>query len=151
MSFKKTRISVFGGRDITDGIFNDAYELGKLLAKEGYLVYCGGGNGVMEAVSKGVSEGGGTIVGVLKGETLDEMNDYITIPMSTNMGITRNALLAYNCDVAVAISGKYGTLSEIAFAMQLEKPVVGLHSWDLENLDNVDSPTEVIQFIKENI
>ncbi len=151
MSFKKTRISVFGGRDITDGIFNDAYELGKLLAKEDYLVYCGGGNGVMEAVSKGVSEGGGTIVGVLKGETLDEMNDYITIPMSTNMGITRNALLAYNCDVAVAISGKYGTLSEIAFAMQLEKPVVGLHSWDLENLDNVDSPTEVIQFIKENI
>ena len=60
--FKQTRISIFGGRDITDGIYNDAYELGKLLAKEGYLVYCGGGNGVMEAVSKGVSEGGGTCV-----------------------------------------------------------------------------------------
>ena len=41
--FNKTRISVFGGRDITDSIYNDAYELGKLLAQEGYLVYCGGG------------------------------------------------------------------------------------------------------------
>jgi len=148
--FNKTRISIFGGRDITAEIYNDAYELGKLLAKEGYLVYCGGGNGVMEAVSKGVHVGGGTCVGILKGSSLDEMNDYITIPVSTNMGITRNALLAYNCDTAVAISGKYGTLSEIAYAMQLEKPVVGLHSWDLENLINVNTPHEVIQFIKEN-
>ncbi len=120
------------------------------MAKEGYLVYCGGGNGVMEAVSKGVNEDGGTIVGVLKGDTLEEMNDYISIPLATNMGITRNALLAYNCDVAVAVSGKYGTLSEIAFAMQLEKPVIGLHSWNLENLKNVNTPNEVIQFIKEN-
>ncbi len=148
--FNKTRISVFGGRDINESIYKDAYELGKLLAKERYLVYCGGGNGVMEAVSKGVHVGGGTCVGILKGSSLDEMNDYITIPVSTNMGITRNALLAYNCDTAVAISGKYGTLSEIAYAMQLEKPVVGLHSWDLENLINVNTPHEVIQFIKEN-
>ena len=148
--FTKPRISVFGGRDITDGIYNDAYELGKLLAKEGFLVYCGGGNGVMEAVSKGVNEGGGTTVGILKGDSLDEMNDYISVPMATNMGITRNALLAYNCDAAGAISGKYGTLSEIAFAMQLEKPVVGLHSWDLDNLKNVNTPDEVIQFLKEN-
>ncbi len=148
--FNKTRISVFGGRHVTDSIYNDAYELGKLLAKEGYLVYCGGGNGVMEAVSKGINESGGTIVGILKGGTLDEMNEYIQIPLATNMGITRNALLAYNCDVAVAVSGKYGTLSEIAYAMQLEKPVVGLHSWDLENLINVNTPHEVIQFIKEN-
>ncbi len=148
--FNKTRISVFGGRDITDSIYNDAYELGQLLAKEGYLVYCGGGRGVMEAVAKGIHEGGGTCVGILKDGTLDEMNEYVHIPMITNMGITRNALLAYNCDVAVAVSGKYGTLSEIAYAMQLEKPVVGLHSWDLKDLINVNTPHEVIQFIKEN-
>jgi hypothetical protein len=105
----------------------------------------------MEAVSKGVGDGGGTCVGILKGLTLEEMNDYVHIPLATNMGISRNALLAYNCDAAVAISGKYGTLSEIAYAMQLEKPVVGLHSWDIDNLNNVNSPHEVIKFIKENI
>ncbi len=148
--FKKTRISVFGGRDITESIFDDAYELGKLLAKENYLVYCGGGNGVMEAVSKGVDECGGTIVGILKGDSLEEMNEYISIPMATNMGITRNALLAYNCDAAVAVSGHYGTLSEIAYAKQLEKPIIGLHSWDIDGLVNVKSPYDVIKFIKEN-
>jgi len=35
--------------------------------------------------------------------------------------------------------------------LQLEKPVVGLHSWDIDNLNNVNSPHEVIKFIKENI
>lgn len=148
--FKKKRISVFGGRDISEQVYADAYDLGKRLAQEGYIVYCGGGNGVMEAVSKGVNKMGGTVVGILKGETLSEMNDYITIPVSTNMGITRNALLAYNCDVAVAVSGKYGTLSEIAFALQLEKPVVGLHSWELDEFENVESPKEVIKYIKKN-
>jgi len=146
--FNKTRISVFGGRDISEPIYNDAYELGKLLAKEDYLVYCGGGDGVMEAVAKGVDESGGTCVGILKGQTLDEMNEYIHIPMITNMGITRNAFLAYNCDAAVAVSGKYGTLSEIAYAIQLGKPIIGLHSWDIDELDNVKTPHEVIQFIK---
>ena len=66
------------------------------------------------------------------------------------MGISRNALLAYNCDVAVAISGKYGTLSEISYAFQLEKPVVGLNSWNLTGLTNVNDPNQVIDFIKEN-
>jgi hypothetical protein len=57
--------------------------------------------------------------------------------------------LAYNCDAAVAVSGKYGTLSEIAFAFQMEKPVVGLHSWTLEGFINVNTPTDVITFLKE--
>ncbi len=60
MNFSQTRIAVFGGRKISDNIYQKAYKLGGLLAKEGYLVYCGGGKGVMEAISKGVSESGGT-------------------------------------------------------------------------------------------
>ena len=150
MNFSQTRIAVFGGRKISDNIYQKAYKLGGLLAKEGYLVYCGGGKGVMEAISKGVSESGGTCVGILKGLTLDGMNDFIKVPIATNMGISRNALLAYNCDAAVAISGQYGTLSEIAYAKQLEKPIIGLHSWAIEGLENVESPGEVIQFLKEN-
>ena len=64
----KARISVFGGRDIDETIYADAIEIGRLLAQENYLVYCGGGEGVMEAVARGVKEGGGTIVGILKGQ-----------------------------------------------------------------------------------
>ena len=66
MNFSLTRIAVFGGRKISANIYQKAYKLGGLFAKEGYLVYCGGGKGVMEAVSKGVSESGGTCVGILK-------------------------------------------------------------------------------------
>ena len=150
MNFSQTRIAVFGGRKISDNIYQKAYKLGGLLAKEGYLVYCGGGKGVMEAISKGVSESGGTCVGILKGLTLDGMNDFIKVPIATNMGISRNALLAYNCDAAVAISGQYGTLSEIAYAKQLEKPIIGLHSWAIEGMENVESTSEVIQFLKDN-
>ena len=105
----------------------------------------------MEAVSKGVDESGGICVGILKGMTLDEMNSYIHIPMATNMGIARNALLAYNCDVAVAVSGQYGTLSEIAYALQLEKPVVGLHSWDIDKIYKANSINDVITYIESNI
>ncbi len=143
------RISVFGGRDITQSVYNQAVELGRKLAEEGWLVYCGGGPGVMEAICRGVAEGGGTSVGILKGDRLEEANEFVTIPLLTNMGITRNALLAYNCDIAVAISGQYGTLSEIAYAGQLKKPVIGLGTWDLPNVIVGESPAEIIDLIKE--
>jgi len=127
----KARIAVFGGRDISKDIYADTVEIGKLFAENNYLVYCGGGNGVMEAISKGVSIGNGTSVGILKSDNISEGNKYLTIPVLTNMGITRNALLALNCDVAIAISGNYGTLSEIAYALQLEVPIIGYKTWDI--------------------
>ena len=141
------RISVFGGRDIDQNSYLDTVEIGSLLVVENYLVYCGGGEGVMEAIAKGVDNGGGTCIGILKGTDKAEANNYIHIPISTGTGIGRNVILAYNCDVAVAISGKCGTLSEIAFAFQLEKPVVGYGTWDLEDIHNAKTPTDVIEKI----
>ncbi len=139
------RVSVFGGRDITDDVYQDTVEIGRQLAEKNYLVYCGGGEGVMEAIAKGVSEANGTVVGILKGTDKIEANGHINIPVSTGIGIGRNVILAYNCDVAVAISGKYGTLSEIAYAFQLEKPVVGYETWDMKELHKANTPTEVIE------
>ena len=138
------KISVFGGRKISNEKYKNAYNLGKLLNKNRYLVYCGGGEGVMEAVAKGVKESGGKCVGILKGISTDEMNSYIDIPIATNMGITRNALLAYSCDAAVAISGQYGTLSEIAYALQLEKTVIGLGTWEIDGVINARNEEEII-------
>ena len=138
------RISVFGGRKISKENYNKAYNLGKLLNINKYLVYCGGGEGVMEAVAKGVQKSGGQCVGILKGISTDEMNSYIDIPIATNMGITRNALLAYSCDAAVAISGQYGTLSEIAYALQLEKTVIGLGTWEIDGVINASDEKEII-------
>ena len=63
------RISVFGGREVSDEDYDATVEIGKKLAEENYLVFCGGGNGVMEAISKGVKKGGGVCIGILKGIT----------------------------------------------------------------------------------
>ena len=60
------RIAVFGGRFITDEIYNDTVEIGKRMAQKNWLVFCGGGEGVMEAIAKGVALGGGTCIGILK-------------------------------------------------------------------------------------
>ena len=147
----KGRISVFGGRDITPEVYENSVEIGRLLAREGYLVFCGGGQGVMEAISKGVSEAGGTGIGILKGKELEEGNDYLTIPIATGMDIARNAVLAYNCDAAVAISGKYGTMSEIAYAFQLNKPVVGYETWDINHVVHAESPEDVITKLKKEL
>jgi hypothetical protein len=143
------RVSIFGGRNINEDTYKDAVDIGERLAAENYLVYCGGGEGVMEAVAKGVKTGGGTCVGILKGTDKEEANEYIDISVSTGIGIGRNITIAYNCDVAIAISGKYGTLSEIAFAFQLEKPVVGYDTWEIDGIHKVNTPTGVINKVIE--
>ncbi len=145
------KISVFGGREVSPKDYEDSIKIGIRLAEENYLVFCGGGSGVMEAISKGVKEGGGTCIGILKGINGDEANDHLTLAIPTGIGIGRNVILAYNCDAAIAIAGKYGTLSEIAHALSLDKKVVGYKTWDIENIDSADSPNEVLEKINSII
>ena len=148
---KIKRVSVFGGRVISKEVYDNTVIIGEQIAKEGYVVFCGGGQGVMEAISKGVKSGNGLVVGILKGQDIDEANDYLTIPISTGIGIARNAVLAYNCDVAIAISGQYGTLSEIAYAFQLDKPVIGYETWDIEPIIQAESPRDVMSKLEKEI
>ena len=67
------------------------------------------------------------------------------------MDIARNAVLAYNCDVAIAISGEYGTMSEIAYAFQLDKPVIGYKTWDINPVIQAESPEDVISKLKKEL
>ena len=99
----------------------------------------------MEAISRGVKEGNGTCIGILKGINEDEANSFLTLGIPTGIGIGRNVILAYNCDVAIAISGKFGTLSEIAYALSLNKVVIGYKTWDIEKVDSTSTPDEVIE------
>jgi hypothetical protein len=145
------KISVFGGREVSPEVYDDTLIIGKRLAEENYLVFCGGGVGVMEAIAKGVKEGGGTSIGILKGSNRDEANDYLTLSIPTGIGVGRNVILAYNCDAAIAIGGKYGTLSEIAHTLSLDKKVVGYRTWDIENVDTANSPGEVLEKINTYI
>ena len=149
--YSNRRISVFGGRDITPDVYEDTLEIGRRLADEGYMIFCGGGAGVMEAIAKGVHDKGGIVVGVLKGQDLEEGNKYLTVPIATGIGIARNAILAYNCDAAIAISGQYGTLSEIAYAFQLKKPVIGYKTWDIGPVIQANTPEEVVSKLNKEL
>ena len=99
----------------------------------------------MEAIAKGVSLSDGTCIGILKDKDFKTGNEYLSIPISTGMDITRNALISYNCDLGVAISGAYGTLSEIAFTLAQEKQLIAYNSWDIPKSIQVESVDSLIE------
>jgi uncharacterized protein (TIGR00725 family) len=120
-------IAVVGGSDCSSADAALAEELGRRLAQRGAVVVCGGLTGVMEAVAKGVRAAGGLTIGILPGNDARDANAYIDVPLATGMGEMRNALIVRVAGAIVAIGGGSGTLSEIALALRIGTPVVGLH------------------------
>lgn len=148
MSTKNTKIvAVIGGGECDTKIAKLAYEVGKNLAEKGYTLVCGGLGGVMEFASKGAFENGGTTIGILPSEDTKTANPYIKIPIATGMGIGRNIVIIRTAQVVVAIDGKFGTLSEIAFALQLGKPIFSLQSWEID--PKVKQVKDVQELMKE--
>jgi len=56
----------------------------------------------------------------------------------TGMGYARNAIVAKSADAVIAIGGGYGTLSEIAHAIQNDIPVFGLGTWAMSRAGEQD-------------
>lgn len=119
-------VAVVGGSECTSAEAALAEELGRRLAAGGAVVVCGGLTGVMEAVARGVRAAGGLSIGILPGSDPRAANRYIDIPLATGMGEMRNALIVRVAGAVVAIGGGAGTLSEIALALRIGTPVVGL-------------------------
>jgi hypothetical protein len=140
----KKNIAVIGGRRTEKGLLKEAEEVGSLIAKRGATLICGGLTGVMEAASKGAKSQGGLTVGILPHNDTKEANPYIDIPIATGLGITRNVIIARAADVLIAIGGEYGTLSEIAFALQMGKPVVGIRTWDIKGVINAENAIDAV-------
>jgi len=100
-----------------------AEKIGRGIAQRGGILICGGRGGIMRAACKGAKAENGITVGILP-EAKGEANEFIDIPLPTGLGMRRNILVAYAADVVIAIGGRWGTLSEISFAMIFQKPVV---------------------------
>lgn len=121
----KTPVGVIGTRSPNKYQYDLAEAIGRRLAKQGLSVICGGKGGVMEAACSGVATvSGGLSIGLLPDDDPESANAYVTVPIATGIGVARNALLARAACCLVAIGGGYGTLSEIAFALQFERPVL---------------------------
>jgi uncharacterized protein (TIGR00725 family) len=131
---KKHIIAVIGGRRVDKVLLREAEAVGRLLSQRGAVLVCGGLGGVMEAASRGAKSEGGLTVGILPQDHKKAVNAFIDLPIATGLGIGRNVIIARAADAVIAVGGEYGTLSEIAFALQMEKPVIGIRTWDIRGV-----------------
>lgn len=137
-------IGVIGAGRCDRDIYDLARTVGKVIADMGAVLVCGGLSGVMEGACRGAREAGGQTVGILPGPEKAQANPYVTIPIVTDLGHARNVLVVRSSDVLVAISGGYGTLSEISISLKLGKPIIGLQTWpNMEGIHYVNTPEEV--------
>jgi uncharacterized protein (TIGR00725 family) len=125
-------IAVIGGEDVSAEVSHLAEEVGRELARRGCTVVCGGGTGVMEGVCRGARAEGGHTIGILPGHNAVESppNDHVEFPIFTGLGFARNSMVALSGQAVIAIDGAYGTLTEIAYALIHEVPIIGLDTWD---------------------
>jgi uncharacterized protein (TIGR00725 family) len=126
--------SVAGPRDCDEDTAALAREVGFGLAKAGFTVVTGGEDGAMDAASRGAREGGGMVVGVLPGTDRSRANVHADVTVATGIGHARNLAVVASGDVLVAVGGGWGTLSEIALAGVLGRPVVVLAGWRIEHV-----------------
>lgn len=150
----KTFITVIGGeKDASEESLKLAEEVGRLIAKAGAVLVCGGRKGIMEAAARGAKSEGGLTVGILPGNSREDANPYIDVPIITELGFARNKMVVANGDAVIAIGGKYGTLTEIGFALIQGIPVVGLGTWELiqgngkvdKSITYVRTPQEAVE------
>ena len=138
-------IGVIGTGDAADKDIVIAEQVGKLVAENNCILLCGGMDGVMEAACRGAKSAGGTTIGIIPGTSGTESNPYVDIPIVTGMGHGRNIIVVRSSQAIIAIGGSYGTLSEIAFALRLKIPVIGIRTWDVSSdIKKARSPQEAV-------
>lgn len=145
----KKIIGVIGqGRDCAPELLQAAEEIGFQIARQEAILICGGLGGVMEAACRGAKRAHGLTIGVLPTSSKADVNRFVDIPIVTGMGEARNLIIVRSADALIAVGGRFGTLSEIAFALALGKPVVGWHTWEnFENIIYVEQPQQAVTVV----
>jgi uncharacterized protein (TIGR00725 family) len=133
MSHRPT-VAVFGSNDLSDSpdVQQLCEDLGRSIVDLGCRVACGGLGGVMSAVCKGARSSAryteGDTIGILPMGDFESANEFIDVIIPTGLGLFRNMLVARAGDACIGVKGGSGTLSEIAFAWQIKKPVAVMSS-----------------------
>jgi len=140
-------VAVVGPSEASPDELRTAEEVGAGLAAAGAVVVTGGLGGVMEAACRGARSRRGRTLGILPGDDRDAANGWVEIAVATGLGELRNGLVVRAADAVVAIGGGHGTLSEVALALKLGRPVVGLGTWDVHGVDHVSTPEDALALI----
>ncbi|MEW6095829.1 MAG: TIGR00725 family protein [bacterium] len=128
-----------------------AFEVGVEIAKAKAILICGGLSGVMEEAARGAKSQGGLTIGILPGTNRTSANPYIDIPIVTGLDQARNIIIVRSCHAIIAIEGSYGTLSEIAFCLKLNVPLIGLHTWTLQRKNHEIPPIIKVETAQEAV
>jgi uncharacterized protein (TIGR00730 family) len=117
-------VTVFGSNavEVDDAGYQDAFELGRLLAQAGFVVATGGYYGTMEAISRGAKEAGGHVIGVTTALFDDKRlgpNPWVDEEIKFPTLFQRLHYLVTFSDALVALRGGVGTLSEVALSWSL--------------------------------
>jgi len=138
-------IAVCGSSSVDDRGAELAREVGRLIARKGCSLVCGGLSGVMEACCRGAREEGGMTIGILPGTSREDANPYVDVPIVTGLGHARNLIIVQTAHAVIALPGGPGTLSEIALALKVGTPVVALEDWDeISDIEHASTPAEAV-------
>lgn len=156
---RKIIVGVMGpGEQATAIDLQTAYELGKLVAQQGWVLLTGGRNvGVMDATSQGAKSANGLTIGILPGSHAGGVSAAVDIAIITGMGNARNNINVLSSDVVIACGVGTGTVSEIALALKADKKAILLNQsresraffkcLSPQNLYIVDTPSEAIETV----
>jgi len=133
------QVAVIGssGVELDSELGRLARDVGRRLAQAGVTLVCGGMGGVMEAACRGANEVGGEAIGIVPGHDVGEANPFCTHVVATGIGHARNLAVVCSGRAVIAIGGEWGTLSEIAFARAIGRPVIALRSWTLSGQEQM--------------
>ncbi len=116
-------VAVIGASNATEWELSTAERVGRLLADAGCVLVCGG-----------------VSIGILPGDDRVDASRHLTVAIASGFGEARNAIVARSADAVVAVGGEFGTLSEIALALKMGKPVIGVGTWELGRDDLANDP-----------
>ena len=94
----------------------------------------------MEAACRGARSRGGFTVGILPGNDRHSANEWVSLAIAAGTGQARNLAVVRSADAVIAVGGAFGTLSEMAFALDSGIPVVGVGSWSMSRNGVESSP-----------
>ncbi len=131
-STAKAYIAVIGAGHCTHKLHDLAVEVGREIARANAVLVCGGLDGVMKGAAEGARSENGISIGVLPGTDREAANEFIDYAVCTGFGEARNMVIIRTADAVIALPGMFGTLSELAFALKMKKPVVSIGSWEVD-------------------
>ena len=150
---RKIIIGVMGpGEQATATDLQNAYELGKLIAQQGWVLLTGGRNvGVMDAANQGAKSANGLTVGILPGNNTNDVSESVDLAIVTDLGNARNNINVLSADVVIACGMSAGTAAEIALALKANKKVILLHNNQESKLFFQRMSPENIYFVHSSV